>query len=321
MNKKLFLSLSILVMFIACQNDSKIEKDISNIEVDFEVERFDKIFSKSNLNDLPKLKTTFPFLFSKRIPDSVWINKIKDTLQHQLYSEIDKKMGDFSGVENEMRSLFQHLKYYDNTFKEPHVITLTNFVDYRNKTIVTDTIILIALDNYLGEDHEFYADIPKYLTQSMNSSQIISDLATDYAQKYIFQSQRKTLLDEMIYFGKELYFKDMMIPFKTDAEKIGYTQDQLDWAISNESYIWRYFIEKELLYSTDSSLPNRFVAPAPFTKFYLELDSESPGRLGQYIGWQIVRSYMDQNNIEFMDMLQKDAIEIFNEAKFKPRKE
>jgi uncharacterized protein YjaZ len=146
-------------------------------------------------------------------------------------------------------------------------------------------------------------------------------LATDYAQKYIFQSQRKTLLDEMIYFGKELYFKDMMIPFKTDAEKIGYTQDQLDWAISNESYIWRYFIEKELLYSTDSSLPNRFVAPAPFTKFYLELDSESPGRLGQYIGWQIVRSYMDQNNIEFMDMLQKDAIEIFNEAKFKPRKE
>lgn len=321
MNKKLFMSLTILVMFIACQNDSKIEKDISKIEVDFKVERFDKIFSESNPNDLPKLKTTFPFLFSKRIPDSVWINKIKDTLQHQLYSEIDKQMGDFSGVENEMRSLFQHLKYYDNTFKEPHVITLTNFVDYRNKTIVTDTIILIALDNYLGEDHEFYADIPKYLTQSMNSSQIISDLATDYAQKYIFQSQRKTLLDEMIYFGKELYFKDMMIPFKTDAEKIGYTQDQLDWAISNESYIWRYFIEKELLYSTDSSLPNRFVAPAPFTKFYLELDSESPGRLGQYIGWQIVRSYMDQNNIEFMDMLQKDAIEIFNEAKFKPRKE
>ena len=321
MNKKLFLSLSILVMFIACQNDSKIEKDISNIKVDFEVERFDKIFSKSNPNDLPKLKTTFPFLFSKRIPDSIWINKMKDTLQHQLYSEIDKKMEDFSGVENDMRSLFQHLKYYDKTFKEPRVITLTNFVDYRNKTIVTDTIILIALDNYLGEDHEFYADIPKYLTQSMNSSQIISDLATDYAQKYIFQSQRKTLLDEMIYFGKELYFKDMMIPFKTDAEKIGYTQDQLDWAISNESYIWRYFIEKELLYSTDSSLPNRFVAPAPFTKFYLELDSESPGRLGQYIGWQIVRSYMDQNNIEFMDMLQKDAIEIFNEAKFKPRKE
>jgi uncharacterized protein YjaZ len=95
----------------------------------------------------------------------------------------------------------------------------------------------------------------------------------------------------------------------------------MNWAISNESYIWRYFIEKELLYSTDSSLPSRFIAPAPFTKFYLELDSESPGRLGQYIGWQIVRSYMEHNNVDFMDMLQTDPNKIFNDAKFKPRKE
>jgi uncharacterized protein YjaZ len=125
----------------------------------------------------------------------------------------------------------------------------------------------------------------------------------------------------MIYFGKQLYFKDRMIPFETDAEKIGYTQEQLDWAISNESYIWRYFIEKELLYSTDNSLPSRFMNPAPFTKFYLELDSESPGRLGQYIGWQIVRSYMEHNDVELMDMLQMDTKDIFDNAKFKPRKE
>ena len=128
------------------------------------------------------------------------------------------------------------------------------------------------------------------------------------------------MLGDMIYFGKQLYFKDKMIPFVSDAEKIGYTQEELDWAISNESYIWRYLIEKELLYSTDNSLANRFINPAPFTKFYLELDPESPGRLGQYIGWQIVRSYMLNNDVEFLDMLQMDANLIFNNAKFKPRK-
>lgn len=321
MKKKLFFSLSILVLLLACNKDSKIEKDIANIEMDIKVERFDQIFAASQPQDLPKLKATFPFLFSKRISDSVWINSMNDTLQQQLFVEVDKTFGNFDDVANDIKSLFQHLKYYDKNFKAPRVIALTNYVDYRNKTIVTDTILLIALDNYLGENHEFYSDIPQYLTQNMKPSQIISDLATDYAQKYIFQSQRKTLLDELIFFGKELYFKDKMIPFKTDAEKIGYTQEQLDWAISNESYIWRYFIEKELLYSTDSSLPSRFVAPAPFTKFYLELDSESPGRLGQYMGWQIVRSYMENNSVEFMDMLQMDASDIFNGAKFKPRKE
>ena len=321
MNKKLFFKLSILVLLVACNKDSKIEKDIAKIDINIKIERFDQIFAASQPQDLPKLKSAFPFLFSKRISDSIWINSMNDTLQQQLFTEVDKSFGNLDEVANHTKMFFQHLKYYDKTFKVPRVITLSNYVDYRNKTIVTDTIVLIALDNYLGENHEFYSDIPKYLTQSMKPSQIISDLATDYASKYIFQSQRKTLLDEMIFFGKELYFKDKMIPFKTDAEKIGYTQDQLDWAVSNESYIWRYFIEKELLYSTDSSLPSRFVSPAPFTKFYLELDSESPGRLGQYIGWQIVKSYMENNTVEFMDMLQMDANDIFNDAKFKPRKE
>lgn len=321
MKKKLFLCFSIIVFVVACNKDSKIEQDISNINVNVKVERFDELFAKANPGDLPKLKATFPFLFSKRINDSVWINNMKDTLQLHLFTEVDKTFGNFEAETNNIRSFFQHLKYYDNTFTEPRVITLTNFVDYRNKIIVTDTIVLIALDNYLGESHEFYGDIPKYLSQNMKPNQIISDLASDYAQKYIFQSQQKTLLDEMIYFGKQLYFMDKMIPFETDADKIGYTQEQLDWAISNESYIWSYFIEKELLYSTDSSLPGRFINPAPFTKFYLELDSESPGRLGQYIGWQIVRSYMEQNNISLMDMLQKDANDIFKDAKFKPRKE
>ena len=321
MRKKLFLGLSIVAFAIACNKDSKIEQDIANINVDFKVERFDEIFANAQPNDLPDLKAKFPFFFSNRISDSIWISNMKDTLQQHLFSEVDKTFGNFEEVSEGITSLFQHLKYYDKTFTEPRVITLTNFVDYRNKTIVTDTIVLIALDNYLGTEHEFYADVPRYLAQNLKPSQIVPDLATDYAEKYIFQNPRKTLLDEMIYFGKELYFKDKMIPFVSDAEKIGYTQEQLDWAISNESYIWRYLIEKELLYSTDSSMPGRFVAPAPFTKFYLELDSESPGRLGQYIGWQIVRSFMEHSDVKLMDMLQMDANTIFNDAKFKPRKE
>jgi gliding motility-associated lipoprotein GldB len=277
-------------------------------------------FKNAQPSELPKLKQAYPFMFSERIPDSLWVMRMNDTLQQLLASEVEKTFNNFQSVEDDIEGLFQHLKYYDKTFKEPRIITVTSDVDYRSKTIVTDTIVIIALDTYLGANHEFYVDIPKYITQNMEKSQVVSDLATNYSDKYIFQSQRKTLLDEMIYFGKQLYFKDKMIPFKTDAEKIGYTQSQLDWSIANESYIWQYFVERELLFSTDSSLPARFLASAPFSKFYLELDNESPGRLGQYIGWQIVKAYMENNDVSLMDMLQKDAAEIFNNSKFKPRK-
>ena len=259
-------------------------------------------------------------MFSNRFNDSLWIARINDTLQQQLNAEVEKTFTVDNSFEDEIQSLFQHLKYYFKAFKSPRIITVTSYVDYRNKTIVTDTIVLIALDTYLGEDHEFYRDIHNYLKQNFNPSQIVSDLATQYAQQNIYQPKRKSLLDEMIYFGKVLYFKDAMIPFKMDDAKIGYTKEQLDWAIDNESYIWSYFVERELLFNTNPKLLRRFINPAPFSKFNLELDRESPGRIGQYIGWQIVRAYMKNNDVTLVQMLDTNAEDIFNNSKFKPRK-
>ncbi|WP_299398201.1 gliding motility lipoprotein GldB [uncultured Gelidibacter sp.] len=310
----------LLLFFSACKEDNQIEKEISKIVVDVNIERFDLAFGTAQPGDLPKLKAEYPFLFSERIPDSVWVERMKDTLQNELVAEVKSTFSNFNNEQQAIESLFQHLKYYDTSFKVSRVITVTSDVDYRNKTIVTDTIVLISLDTYLGSDHHFYEGIQKFLTQNMKRSQIVSDLAANYAEQYIFQEDPKTLLDDMVYFGKQLYFKDKMIPFTSDADKIGYTEEQLAWAAENESEIWRYFIERELLFSTDNSLASRFIADAPFSKFYLELDSESPGRLGQYMGWQIVRAYMNTNDVPLMEMLQKNADEIFNKSKFKPRK-
>jgi gliding motility-associated lipoprotein GldB len=317
---RFFLIAIIAVIFTSCENDSKLEKEIQSVEVDFIVERFDKAYLEAQSKDLPQLKQAYPFLFSKRVPDSVWIERIEDTLQDLLLNEVSTSFNDFTEEKTNLNRLFQHLKYYDKTFKVPRVVTLTNDVDYRNKTIVTDTLLLIALDNFLGEDHEFYQNIPRYIAANMKPSQIVPEIAQNYAEKYSFQTDRKTLLDEMIYFGKLLYFKDIMIPNFSDAEKIGYTEEQIQWAEANESPIWSHFVENEMLYSTDRKLPNRFIADAPFSKFYLQLDNESPGRLGQYIGWQIVRAYADRTGKKPLEILQEDAEEIFNKAKFKPKK-
>ncbi|MBA6154098.1 gliding motility lipoprotein GldB [Gelidibacter maritimus] len=318
--KKIGFLFVLLFVFNACKESNQIESEISKIDIDLNVERFDLDFANAETEDLPELKHTYPFLFSERIPDSVWVERINDSLQQELSSEVEKAYSNFDDIQHDIESLFQHLKYYDKTFKVPRVITVTSDVDYRNKTIVTDTIVLISLDTYLGSEHRFYEGIQRFISLNMKRSQIVSDLAASYSEGYIYQTKPKTLLDDMIYYGKQLYFKDQMIPFKSDAEKIGYSEEQLEWAIVNESEIWRYFIERELLFSTDNSLAGRFIADAPFSKFYLELDSESPGRIGQYLGWQIVRSFMKNNEVPFMEMLQMDADEIFNNSKFKPRK-
>jgi gliding motility-associated lipoprotein GldB len=318
--KKIILLILILFAFYSCKNEDALEEEIAKIDTNFTVERFDRAFAEAKPEDIGNLKKTFPFLFSSRIPDAAWLERMTDSFQIILNDETNKEFGDFKTVTNEIEGLFQHLKYYDKTFSEPRVITLTNFVKYREKLAVTDTVTVIAIDNYLGADHAFYANLPRYLVQNMKSSQIVVDLAKAYAEKQIFQSQKKTFLDEMIFFGKQLYFKDKVIPFKTDAEKIGYTQEQLEFANANENMIWTEFVENEMLYDTDSSLPARFIADAPFSKFQLELDNETPGRLGQYIGWQIVRAYMKNNEVSLQEMMQTEPIDIFNKSNYKPSK-
>lgn len=313
----IFLS---LFTFIGCQKDIKVDKDISKIKIDLTIERFDQIFTDSKPSDLTKLKKTFPFLFSNEYPDSFWIEKMRDTLQVQLANEVNKSFSKFEDTKSEIELLFQHLKYYFPEFKTPRVISVTSNVDYRNRVIVTDSIVLIALDNYLGKDHEFYQSIPQYIVNNFCQDQITPDLASEYAKKYAYQPERRTLLDEMVYSGKILYFKDVVLPFKSDSEKIGYSKEQLNWAMSNEREIWRYFIENEMLFDTNSELLTRFINPAPFSKFYLDLDNETPGKIGQYIGWQIVRSYMINNDDNFSAMLIKGANEIYEKSKFKPRK-
>jgi gliding motility-associated lipoprotein GldB len=318
--RKLLSVIFIVSLNFSCENESKLKNEISKIDINVNIERFDQLFAEITPSSLPHLKEEYPFMFSKNYNDSLWIARIKDTLQQQLNAEVDNAFPDSNLFKDEIESLFQYLKYYYKTFKTPRIITVTSDVDYRNKTIVTDSILLIALDTYLGTDHEFYEGMQRYLKQNFKPSQIVPDLASQYAEQHIFQTRRKSFLDEMIYFGKVLYFKDAMIPFKEDEEKIGYTKAQLDWAITNESYIWRFFVEKELLFDSSPKLVQRFINPAPFSKFNLELDGESPGRLGQFIGWQIVRAYMKNNDVTLQQMLRTNAEDIFNDSRFKPRK-
>lgn len=311
--------LTVFILFVSCNKKNKIDNEISKIDITFDIERFDLMFSETTKESLSELKRNYPFLFSKSIPDSIWIARINDSLQKELRHEVKVAFKDFK-QKQEIENLFKHLKYYYKTYRKPRVITVTNDIDYRNKIIVTDSIVLIALDTYLGKDHRYYDNIQKYLTQNFTPSQIVSDLASQYAFKSIYQSETKTFLDEMIYYGKELYFKDKVIPFKSDAEKIGYTEEDYIWAQENEQYIWENFVEKQYLFDTDTKLVSRFINPAPFSKFGLQLDSESPGKLGRFIGWQIVRAYMKNNKVSLQEMLKTEPEEIFNNSKYKPRK-
>ena len=317
--KKYFVSFLIIFVFISCDKKSKVEKSVEQIPLKIKVYRFDKAFFETSPSDLHNLKEEYPFFFPNGTPDKVWINKMQNPQWRELYQAVEKKFTDFGKQTLEIEDLFKHIKYYFPKTVTPKVYTVIAEMDYNNKTIYANDKLIISLELYLGAKHKFY-EFPKYLEQNFEERQIMPDIVTSFSLGKIPSSGDKTLIAEMIYYGKQLYLKDELLPHYNDAEKIGYLPEQILWCQENESYIWRYFIEKELLYSTDSKLPNRFINLAPFSKFYLEIDNESPGRVGQWIGWQIVRSYMNNNEVSLQEMLKVSPKELFEKSKYKPKK-
>lgn len=317
--KKIILTFTFFSVLVSCNNKSKIEKEIEKEPVKMDVVRFEKAFFETNPKDLQKIKETYPFFFPEGNDDRVWIDKMENPLWRELYSEVEKKYSNFNKETQEIEDLFKHLKYYFPNIVVPKVYTVIGDMDYNNKVIYANDKLIISLELYLGANHKFY-DFPAYLTQNFEGRQIMPDIVASFSNGVTPKDNSKTLLSDMIYYGKQLYLKDLMLPAYTEAQKIGYTQEKINWCKENESYIWRYFIDKNLLYSTDSKLQNRFINLAPYSKFYLEIDNESPGRIGQWIGWQIVQSFMENNKVSLQDMLKMDSKQLFEKSKYKPKK-
>ncbi|MBF6640584.1 gliding motility lipoprotein GldB [Flavobacterium sp. J49] len=317
--KKYFAILTLVFLMVSCDKKTKVEKAVEEIPVALQVDRFDQAFFEATPKDLPNLKAEYPFFFPEGIEDQVWIEKMQNKDWRDLYAEVKKKYPDFGKQTNEIEDLFKHLKYYFPETVLPKVYTVIGEMDYTSKAIYANDKLIIALELYLGKDVKFYT-FPEYFRQNFEERQMMPDIVTSYAFRKIPPPSDKTLLAEMIYYGKELYLKDLVLPNHTDAEKIGYQPQQITWCQENESYMWRFFIEESLLFSSDSKLPNRFINVAPFSKFYLEIDNETPGRVGQWIGWQIVRSFMENNEVSLQDMLKMDTKELFEKSKYKPKK-
>ena len=318
---RIFFVLSFICLIAGCKEpDSKIS-EILSIPLELTIERFDEKFHLSQASNIPQLKKEYPFLFPEKFNDSVWVKRQKDSLQLLLLENVNKKFPKIEPIENDLENLFKHLKYYFPKTQIPRVLGVINNVDYQSKTIYADSLLLVSLDTYLGADHPLYEGIPQYIRQEMDIKYLSSHVVNKFAAYKIPPTNDRTLLSQMIYFGKQIYLKDWVMPKSSDAQKTGYTEDQLQWLIENELYMWQYFIEKQLLFNTDPSLFQRFIAPAPFSKFYLEIDNESPGRVGVWLGWQIIKSYMKRYpETEINALLNLPAQTLFSKSNYKPRR-
>lgn len=325
MSRFLFLASCLIFSLLLWQCSDpadKVSEAIEAIPFELEVHRFEQAFDQMPPSGLPELKSQYPYLFPQGVPDSVWLAKQSDTLEIRLRQEVQKAFPDFDPYTRELESLFKHARYYFPEVALPEkLITLTTRVDMDNRVVLTDSLMLLGLDNFLGAEHEFYGSIDQYISRGMAPEFLVSDTGSALSIMFVPPPTQRSFVSQMVYHGKALYLKSQLMPQTSDSMLIGYTAKEWEWSRANEGQIWRYFVERELLYKTDRELGPRFLDPAPFSKFRLMLDNESPGRIGRYMGWRIVQAFMERGSHSLEDMLRMPGEALFQESRYKPPKE
>ncbi len=311
----------VLLCLFSC-NNNKIKKiELEKIDLNIEVKRFDIDFYTSNKESIHLVREKYPYMFPEGFTDKMALSKINDKNEQELFSETQKLYKDFSPIKNQLVELFKHIKHYESKFTPPKIVTILSNIDYDSRIIYADSLLLISLDTYLGKNHKFYADHPNYIKENNTHKNIVVSVANSIIDKKLTSnSTNRTLISKFIFEGKKMYLLDLYLPNISDNLKIGYSQKKLNWAISNEEKVWVYFIERNYLFDTDTRLSKRFIDKAPFSKFYLEIDSQSPGKIGTWIGWQIVKSFMKNNDVSLQKLLEADSEELFKKSKYKPKK-
>ncbi len=317
-----FLLIALLIFGLwNCQQKNKLEVDVSGIPAQVKIDRFDKAFFGQPVRKLPELKKKYPYILPPNSPDSIWIKKMNDTLFLKLKKQVDSLFPDLKKYKPAIADLYKHIKYYHPDFRDPKIITLYSDWNFLNRAFYADSLMFLTLDTYLGKDNPVYTGgVPMYIRQNLIPERIPVELARAVAQSKVKPPENKAFLYRMINEGKKMYLIDAYVPDLPDTLKIGYTAEKYKWAQENEAKVWEYFVTKKLLYSSANGLENRFLNIAPYSKFYSEIDMETPGQIGVYTGWQIVRSFMQNNDVSLQKMIRMPEEEIFKKSKYKPRR-
>jgi hypothetical protein len=128
----------------------------------------------------------------------------------------------------------------------------------------------------------------------------------------------KTVVADMIAYGKSYYYAKHMLPCLPDSILMNYTGKEIEEAKKFENLIWYRIIEDKILFSTNHIDKQHFLGERPKT---IEVGEDCPGRIGQWVGWQIVNKYMNDNpSVTLPQLMQmSDAQLLFKESKYKPK--
>jgi hypothetical protein len=305
-------------------------KKAKNVEI--KILRYEQdLFSMDKNNMAEGFKALYGKYPENIIANGAWENTemiqsmkgyLNDPVIQEIYKDTQVQFADLSGLKSQLKSAMSiYLTHFPND-NVPDFCTLVSGINFEIPQVFGyDNTIFICLDMYLGKDYKHYgqAGMPKYIAARCDKKYMATDcFSKALVYRHLPDKTLVTLLDNMVDAGKKMFFTQTMFPNTPPEVILCYSKEQYQWAVEHESAIWHTLIEKNMVYNNSEDIIRRMIDETPFTR---DFGNDSPGRLGVFIGFQIVQSYMKAHPETTLSELLKmtDSQKILKESGYKPK--
>jgi hypothetical protein len=255
--------------------------------------------------------------------DSVFINELYHRFTSPSFDtvllETKKIFGDGSELKKEFIQAFSNLKFYYPEIQIPKIQTVITGME--SDLFVSDTLIIVGLDYFLGRGAKYRPQMYEYMLRRYTKEFVVPSAMLLYgidSRINVINDEDKSVLADMIAYGKAYYFAKQMLPCVPDSVFIGYTAEEVKGARANQDAIWKHLVDKEVFYKMDKQTKQKYIEERPQT---IEIGDQCPGRIGVWTGWQIVNEFARRSprgNTLPKLMKLANAQQIFKEAKYRP---
>ena len=233
-----------------------------------------------------------------------------------LYQEVTAAYRDFPTLQQDFANAFQHVAYHYPSFRAPRVKTIISGL-YKD-IYFSEDVFIIGLDYFIGPSATYKPlDLPRYLLERYTPDYVVPTALLYLSNRYNkVDPKDQTLLADMVTAGKTLYFVQSVFPCLPAERVIGYTREQWEEVTENEQTIWDRFVRNQWFYETHEVLKQQLMGERPSVP---EIGNKCPGRIGRWLGWNIVRSYMESHpQLRLPDLMQEtNAVKIFTLSRYK----
>lgn len=315
---------------VSCSNDP-LDIDASDVQVDLEFINMDSVFVHSDPDQLLAAHRAFQqeigeiyeyeLGYCLRIgsaDDSTVLNSISLFVQDPFIKRVEKriveKFNNLSPFKTKIIDGFKHLKYHLPSKKLPESIVFMNSV-FVSSAFSTEKQIGIGIERYLGSDTDVIKELPpsvffEWVKEGMDPKFLVRDAISSWVMTHYVPEVDGNLAENIIRWGKILYLTEAALPDESEAIIPRYSEEDYKWALDNEYSLWKYLVDQKMLFRIDERNKNNMLGDGPFTP---GLPEKGPDRLGQFLGWRMVRKYMEIKDITVEELIKTPYTEIIVE--------